>query len=113
MARAVPTAVHPRLRRGARPVAVVPAMVVPVAALLLAAGAGLTPLRADPIPQNVLDNSHKSCMQNCVSSGPSTGKCTAYCNCTVDSIEEEFTGEEFMAMNTAAATNQPADPTST
>lgn len=83
-----------------------------IAIALLLVCAGASGLRADPIPQNVLDNSHKSCMENCMSSGPSAGKCTAYCNCTVDSIEEEFTGAEFMAMNAAAATSRPADPSS-
>jgi hypothetical protein len=107
MAKAVRTAVRPRLRRCAWLV-----VVALLSTAAWAAGAGVAPLRADPIPQNVLDNSHKSCLQNCVTAGPSTARCTAYCNCTVDSIEEEFTGEEFMAMNTASATNQSIDPVS-
>jgi hypothetical protein len=82
---------------------------IPAALLLagLATGTGAAALAADPIPQNMLDNSHKSCMQSCTGSGQAQGKCTAYCNCTVDSIEEQFSGEEFAAMNQSAVPGQP------
>ena len=63
-------------------------------------GAGL--LRADPVPQNVLDNSYQSCMAGCVmGNAHPQDKCTTYCNCSVDSIEEKFTAEEFESMNSA------------
>jgi hypothetical protein len=68
------------------------------ASLILAACIGAA--RADPVPQNVLDNSYQSCMQGCVSGSHPQDKCTAYCNCSVDSIEEKFTAQEFSAVNT-------------
>jgi hypothetical protein len=76
---------------------------VPVpAALFLAAfvlAAGAAGLSADPVPQNVLDNSYNSCLQGCAAGHPQD-KCTAYCSCSVDSIEEKFTAQEYQALNT-------------
>src|SRR5882762_10335190 len=64
-------------------------------------------LRADPIPQNVLDDNLKSCNQSCVASGKPQDKCTAYCTCSVDSIEEKFTDAEYSTMNSAVVAKQP------
>jgi hypothetical protein len=74
-------------------------------AVLLAAGA--TGARADPIPQNMLDNSDQSCMQSCTSGGHAQDKCTAYCTCSVDSIEEKFTAQELTAVNSASVAGKP------
>jgi len=62
---------------------------------------------ADPIPQNVLDDNLKSCTQSCAAAGKPQDKCTAYCTCSVDSIEEKFTNAEYSAMNTAVQSKQP------
>jgi hypothetical protein len=64
---------------------------------LILSGVGVA--RADPVPQNVLDNSYQSCMQGCVSAKHPEQKCTAYCDCSVDSIEEKFTADEYAAVN--------------
>ena len=64
-------------------------------------------LRADPIPQNVLDDNLKSCNQSCVAAGKPQDKCTAYCACSVDSIEEKITNTEYSAMNSAVVAKQP------
>ena len=78
----------------------VPAAMLPfvLAAVVLAAGAA--GLRADPVPQNVLDNSYNSCLQGCAAGGHPQDKCTAYCSCSVDSIEEKFTAAEYQALST-------------
>jgi hypothetical protein len=62
---------------------------------------------ADPIPQNVLDDNMKSCNQSCTAAGKSQGQCSAYCTCSVDSIEEKFTSAEYSTMNTAIQSKQP------
>ena len=74
-----------------------------IPALALSLGA----LRADPIPQNVLDDNLKSCNQSCAAAGKPQDKCNAYCTCSVDSIEEKFTNAEYSAMNTAVQSKQP------
>jgi len=76
-------------------------LAIPV--IVLSAGA----LRADPIPQNVLDDNLKSCNQSCIAGGTSQEKCTAYCTCSVDSMEEKFTSAEYSTMNTAVQSKQP------
>jgi hypothetical protein len=72
---------------------------------MLTMGAGA--LRADPIPQTVLDDNLKSCNQSCAASGKPQDKCTAYCTCSVDSIEEKFTDAEYSTMNSAVVAKQP------
>ena len=74
------------------------------AVVLLGLGAAA---QADPIAQNVLDNSYNSCSQSCLAAGKPQANCTTYCDCSVNSIEEKFTGQEFEAMNSAVAAKQP------
>jgi hypothetical protein len=69
-------------------------------------GLGAGALRADPIPQNVLDDNLKSCAQSCSASKPQT-QCNAYCTCSIDSIEEKFTNAEYAALNSAVVARQP------
>jgi hypothetical protein len=68
---------------------------------------GVGALRADPIPQNVLDDNMKSCNQSCTAAGKTQSQCNAYCTCSVDSIEEKFTSAEYSTMNTAIQSKQP------
>ena len=75
---------------------------------MLTLGAGA--LRADPIPQQVLDNSYNSCMQSCAAASHPQDKCDAYCSCSVSSIEEKFTAQELNAVNTSTvAGKSPLD----
>ncbi|HVZ01361.1 MAG TPA: hypothetical protein VHA35_17765 [Dongiaceae bacterium] len=76
-----------------------------LALAMLGIGAGA--LRADPIPQNVLDDNLKSCSQSCTAAGKTPAQCSAYCTCSVDSIEEKFTSAEYSAMNAAIQSKQP------
>jgi hypothetical protein len=64
-------------------------------------------LRADPIPQTVLDDNLKSCTQSCTAAGKAAAQCNAYCSCSVNSIEEKFTDAEYSAMNSAVQAKQP------
>ncbi len=77
-------------------------------ALLALAMLGITAgvLRADPIPQNVLDDNLKSCEQSCSAAKPQA-QCTAYCTCSIDSIEEKLTNAEYSAVNSAVLARQP------
>jgi len=68
---------------------------------------GATALRADPVPQTVLDDNLKSCTQSCAAAGRPADQCNAYCTCSVDSIEEKFTSAEYSTMNTAIQSKQP------
>jgi hypothetical protein len=77
-----------------------------IAAGLVLAGLGTTALRADPIPQNVLDANQKSCQQSCVAAGKPSAQCSAYCTCSTDSIEEKFSADEYAAMNNAIQAKQ-------
>ena len=74
---------------------------------LILVGIGSTGLRADPIPQNVLDNSYNSCGQSCVAAGKPQASCETYCDCSVNSIEEKFSAQEFNAMNSAVTSKLP------
>jgi len=78
------------------------AMLVP-AMFGVMAGAAL----ADPIPQNILDDNLKSCEQSCAAAGKPQNQCTAYCTCSVDSIEEKLTNAEYSAVNSAVLAKQP------
>jgi hypothetical protein len=62
---------------------------------------------ADPIPQNVLDQSQQSCQRSCTTAGRPQDQCTAYCTCSVNSIEEKFSAAEYAAMNQAVLAKQP------
>jgi len=64
-------------------------------------------VRADPIPQTVLDDNLKSCNQSCTAAGKPQGQCAAYCTCSVDSIEEKITNAEYATMNSAIQSKQP------
>ncbi|HVO01279.1 MAG TPA: hypothetical protein VMT54_03715 [Candidatus Cybelea sp.] len=80
------------------------------AATLLAAlafAAPLSAMAADPVPQNVLDTTHSSCMQGCASAGKPQDKCTAYCGCMVDSIEEDFSGPDYVEVNKSMVAGKP------
>jgi hypothetical protein len=85
------------------PIQIQPALLVGAVILAL----GTTAARADPIPQNVLDNSYNSCGQSCLAAGQTQDKCTTYCDCSVNSIEEKFTAQEFDAMNSAVTSKLP------
>jgi hypothetical protein len=69
--------------------------------------AGAAALRADPVPQTVLDDNLKSCSQSCAASGKPQDKCVAYCTCSVNSMEEKFTNAEYSTMNSAVQAKQP------
>lgn len=70
-----------------------------LAAALFTLGAGA--LRADPVPQQVLDNSYNSCMQGCTGGSHPKDKCDAYCSCSVSALEEKFTAQELNTVNTS------------
>jgi hypothetical protein len=72
--------------------------------MILASAAAL---RADPIPQTILDDNLRSCNASCVATGKPQNQCTAYCTCSVNSIEEKFTNAEYSTMNTAIQSKQP------
>ena len=79
----------------------------PLLALAAGLALGIAAAAADPIPQTVLDQNTASCQQACVGAGKAPDKCTAYCSCSTNAIEEKFTAAEYDAVNRAVNAKQP------
>ncbi len=81
--------------------------IVAVLPLLLATGlAG-----ASEIPQTFLEADYAQCHSAC-SQAQDESKCATYCSCVTDTMQSDFTLEEYMPMATAMAAGQQADPNS-
>ena len=74
---------------------------------LLAAGAA----GAEEIPQTLLDADYTQCHAAC-SQAKEESQCAVYCACITDSVQSEFTLEEYTPMALALAADQQADAAS-
>lgn len=72
--------------------------------LLLATG----PASASEIPQSFLDADYTHCLAAC-SERQAESQCAKYCSCVTDSMQTDFTLEEYTPMSMAMATGQQAD----
>jgi len=75
--------------------------------LLLATGlAG-----ASEIPPTFLEADYAQCVVAC-NQAQDESQCATYCSCVTDTMQSEFTLEEYMPMATAMASGQQADSNS-
>lgn len=75
-----------------------------VVPLLLAAGmAG-----AEEIPQSALDSDYAECVRTCTSTTDET-RCTSYCACALQGVQERFDLEEYRILTEALMARQSGE----
>jgi hypothetical protein len=70
------------------------------------------PASAEEIPQEVLDNDYKLCMQDCSAKGGSEERCKTFCSCMNEGTKAKFTYEEYQKLASDLAAGQLADKAS-
>jgi hypothetical protein len=63
-------------------------------------------VNADPIPQEWLQNQHKSCLEACTKTGVAQDTCESNCTCYENETAKSFTSEEYMSVTDALANKQ-------
>jgi len=70
------------------------------------------PASAEEIPQDVLDNDYKLCMQDCASKNGTEDRCKAFCGCMNEGTKSAFTYEEYKKLVSDLNAGQLADKAS-
>jgi hypothetical protein len=71
-----------------------------------------SPALAEGIPQDVLDNDYKLCMQDCASKNGKEDRCKTFCGCMNDAMQAQFTYAEYQKLVDDLGAGQLADKTS-
>jgi len=69
-----------------------------------------TMAKADPIPQDWLNNVQTGCMNACQQQGFAAASCQTACTCVQQGTAASLTKDEFQAMNDALNRKQPPPP---
>ena len=76
--------------------------------LALVAGFSTASLAAGQISEDALTADRKSCQSACTDRGQTIAKCTGYCDCAVQGIDNQLSLEEYRALSDAASKKEPA-----
>jgi uncharacterized membrane protein len=71
-----------------------------------------SPAFGEGIPQDVLDNDYKLCMQDCASKNGKEERCKAFCSCMNEEMQAQFTYAEYQKLVTDLNAGQLADKAS-